>query len=256
MDVNTLSFIGHRDHQFLSPVSAETLDRIMAAAALPSGSVAYDLGCGTGNMAVHLAQRWSLAVRAVDRSPMMIEEARRRAAVAGASGALGEGTVEFVHQGSVEFLAQAGPADMVVAIGALALTAGSQEATEVLRSLADSVKPGGLLLWGESYWRKPPSDMLRIILGPTVAVYGAHHEYVHAGEEAGLGPLYAVTASDQDWDEYTWRYVTALENHLRDHPGDPDAAEIANRARGWRSLYLAEGRDTIGFGLYLFRKPA
>lgn len=250
MDVNTLSFIGHAGHRFASPVSVETLDRIMAVAELAPGSAVFDLGCGTGNMAVHLAERWGLQVTAVDRSPLMIEEARRRIA-----GRLAEERVELVASGSAEFLAGADPSDMIVAIGALALTEGGAEAKAVLAGLAAHVRPGGLLLWGESYWRRPPSDMIRVILGPTVAVYQAHHEYVQAGDEAGLSPLYAVTASEQDWDEYTWRYVAALEAHLRAHPDDPNAAEIANRARGWRALYLAEGRDTIGFGLYLFRNP-
>jgi len=110
------------------------------------------------------------------------------------------------------------------------------------------------LLWGESHWRRDPSDMMRLLLGPTAAVYGSHAEYVRAGEAAGLLPLYAVAASEHEWDEYTWRYTTAIETHLRDHPDDPDAAELHNRAQGWRALYLHEGRDTMGFGLYLFRK--
>lgn len=250
MDQNKLSFLAHHSHLFASPVSLETLERVMAIANPAPGALAFDLGCGTANMALHLAETRGLRVKAVDRSPLMIAEAERRLAGRG-----GAGSVELHQEASTGFLAREGEADLVVAIGAVALTEGPQDARSVMTALARNVKPGGLLLWGETYWKKPPSQMISLLLGPTASVYEEHRDYVHAGDAAGLLPLYAVTASDQEWDEYTWRYTTALENHLRDHPDDPDAAEITNRARGWRALYLAEGRDTMGFGLYLFRKP-
>ncbi len=250
MDQNRLSYLAHRSHRFASPVSEPLLDRVLDVAGLPPAGVAFDLGCGTGNMALHLAERWGLHVRAVDRSPLMIEDAARRVHGRGAPG-----RVDLHCASSMDFLADAGEADLVVAIGAVALTPGDQGAAAVLRGLAASVRPGGCLLWGETHWRRDPSDMLRLLLGPTVLAYASHADYVRAGEAADLTPLYAVTSSRQEWDEYTFRYTTALENHLRDHPDDPDAVEIRNRALGWRALYLQEGRDTMGFGLYLFRKP-
>jgi hypothetical protein len=201
-------------------------------------------------MALHLAERWGLQVKAVDRSPVMIEEARRRLDGRGPPGA-----VDLHRASSIDFLARGGEADLVVAIGAVALTAGDQGAAAVLKTLAASVRPGGSLLWGETHWKREPSDMLRLLLGATVSAYASHAEYVRAGEAADLLPIYAATSSEQEWDEYTFRYTTALENHLRDHPEDPDAPEIRNRATGWRALYLQEGRDAMGFGLYLFRKP-
>ncbi len=256
MDQNKLSFLAHCSHVFASPVSVATLDRVLAIAGPEHGALAFDLGCGTANMAIHLAEHCGLRVKAVDRSPLMIAEAESRLAGRGAALTRSGGAVELICDSSVDFLKREGQADLVVAIGAVALTEGSPDAASVMRALAAHVKPGGCLLWGETYWRRTPSDMLRLLLGPTVDVYAPHAEYVHAGVAADLLPLYAVTSSEQEWDEYTWRYTTALENHLRDRPGEPDAAEIRNRAQGWRALYLAEGRDTMGFGLYLFRKPA
>lgn len=250
MDANKLSFLAHRTHHFLSPVSVEMLDRVMAIADPAPGALAFDLGCGPAAMALHLAETRGLHVMAVDRSPLMIAEAERRLAGRGAPG-----RVELHTASSIDFLAGAGEADLVIAIGALALTEGAQDAASVLKGLARSVKPGGTLLWGESHWKRPPSDAVRYLLGPVAAAYASHADYVNAGDAAGLEPLYAVTSSDQEWDEYSWRYTTALETHVRQNPDDPDAVEIKNRARGWRALYLAEGRDTMGFGLYLFRKP-
>lgn len=249
MDQNRLSYLGHRTHRFLSPISEAALDEAVEATGVGPGGLAFDLGCGTAAMALHLVERFGLRVKAVDRSPLMIAEARSRIGQGGAPG-----SVELVESGAIAFLKSAGEADLLLAIGAVALTEGEQDAVSVLKGLAESVKPGGGLIWGESLWKKPPSEAMRAILGTTAAVYGCHADYVRAGEAAGLTPVFATTATDQDFDVYSWRYTRALEDHLRDHPDDPDAQAIRFRSYGWRSLYIAEGRETMGFGLYAFRK--
>jgi ubiquinone/menaquinone biosynthesis C-methylase UbiE len=249
MDQDRLSFLAHATHRFLSPVSVETLDRMIAVADPKPGALCFDLGCGFAAMALHLAERWGLQVKAVDRSPLMIGEAKTRLAGRGAPG-----SVALIQGDSTEVLAREGDADLVVAIWATAPTETPPDAATALAALARHVRPGGSLLWGETHWKREPSEMMGLLLGQAASAYGSHSDYVHAGETAGLLPLYAVTASGQEWDEYTWRYTTALETHLRDHPDDPDAPILHNRAQGWRSLYLTEGRETMGFGLYLFRK--
>ena len=249
MDQNRLSLLAHSDHHFLSPVFPETLDRVLSLAALGPGARVFDLGCGTAAMAAHIAERHGASVEAVDRSPLMIAEAKRRMAGRGAPGALA-----FHCASSVDFLSGAGKADLVIAIGAVALTEGAQEPAAVLAGLARSVKPGGALLWGENTWTREPTPMLRMILGAAAAGFGSHADYIRAGEAAGLVPLYATTSTEQEWDDYSWRYSAALDAHLAAYPEDTDAAIIANRAQGWRALYVQEGRDAMGFGLYLFRK--
>jgi SAM-dependent methyltransferase len=256
MDQNRLSLLAHATHHFLSPVFPETLDRVLAFAELKPGARVIDLGCGTAAMAAHVAERFGARVDAVDRSPLMIAEAQKRLDARMGVGFDSPGGVTLHCTSSVDYLAASEPADFVIAIGAVALTAGEQEAQVVLAGLAKSVRPGGCLLWGESNWRREPSQMMRMILGPTGAVYGSHAEYIRAGEAAGLHPLYATTSTEQEWDEYAWRYAWALDQHLRAYPEDPDAAIIANRAQGWRALYVQEGREAMGFGLYLFRRPA
>ena len=256
MDQNRLSLLAHATHHFLSPVFPQTLDRVLAFADLKPGARVIDLGCGTAAMSAHVAQRFGVNVEAVDRSPLMIAEAEKRLAGHRGTGIEAPGGITFHCTSSVDYLASAEAADLLIAIGAVSLTAGEQDAATVLAGLARSVKPGGCLLWGESSWRREPSQMLRMILGPTAAVYGSHTDYIRAGEAAGLEPLYATTSTEQEWDEYAWRYSWALEQHLHAYPEDPDGAIIANRAQGWRALYVQEGRDAMGFGLYLFRRLA
>ena len=249
MDHLRLSAIAHSTHHFSSPLSAETLDRVLALSGIERGWRAIDLGCGPAAMALHLAERYGVTVEAVDRSRTMLDLARARAQAHPAGGRL-----SFHEAESMAYLAAAEPCDLLMAVGAGALVPGAADNAEQLAALAKAVRPGGRVLWGESFWKRPPSETMRAGLGPVAALYAGHTEYVLAGEAAGLTPLYAAVSSDQEWDEYAWRYATAVEAYAAGHKGDPAAEAMRQRIVAWRRLYLAEGRDTLGFGLYLFAK--
>ena len=135
------------------------------------------------------------------------------------------------------------------------LVPGAPDNAAQFKALARHVKPGGRILWGETFWKRPPSEMLRAATGPVAALYASHAEYVFAGEAAGLTPLYAAVSSEQEWDEYAWRYSSAVEAHAALNSGSPEAAAMRARIAQWRHVYLGEGRDTLGFGLYLFGVP-
>jgi ubiquinone/menaquinone biosynthesis C-methylase UbiE len=249
MDHLKLSAVAHSSHHFSSPVSVETLDRVLALSGASHDWRAIDLGCGPAAMALHLAERYGMRVEAVDRSPVMLALARSRVA-----GQPGGGRIRFHEAESMDFLATAAPCDLLVAVGAGMLVPGAADNRAQLAALAEAVRPGGRLLWGETFWKRPPSEALRTATGPVAALYASHADYVAAGEAAGLTPLYAAVSSDQEWDEYAWRYSSAVEAYAAANPDDPVAAGMRQRIRGWRRMYLTEGRDTLGFGLYLFGK--
>jgi len=41
-----------------------------------------------------------------------------------------------------------------------------------------------------------------------------------------------------------------------ERPEDPDVPAMLERIRRWRDGYLHWGRETLGFGVYLFHRPA
>jgi ubiquinone/menaquinone biosynthesis C-methylase UbiE len=250
MDHLKLSLVAHSTHHFSSPVSPETLDRVLALSGIERSWRVVDLGCGPAAMALHLAERHGVKVEAVDRSAVMLDLARARASASPAGARL-----SFRQAESVDWLKDAEPCDLLMAVGAGLLVPGAEDNAAQLRALANSVRPGGRLLWGETFWKADPSAPFVAGLGPTAALYASHADYVAAGEAAGLTPLYAAVSSEQDWDEYAWRYSTAVEVYAADRPEDPEADAMRARIQGWRRLYLAEGRRVMGFGLYLFGKP-
>jgi arsenite methyltransferase len=64
----------------IRPGGLALTDHALAACGLPAGARAWDVACGLGATAAHLAQAHGLSVTGSDRSPAMLEEARRRAA--------------------------------------------------------------------------------------------------------------------------------------------------------------------------------
>ena len=249
MDHLKLSLVGHSSHHFSTPVSPEMLDRVLALSGIERGWRAVDLGCGPAAMALHLAERYGVEVEAVDRSAIMLDLARQRAAEHPAGARL-----SFHQSESGDWLKAARPCDLLAAVGAGLLVADAANNAAQLSALAKAVKPGGRLLWGETFWKRPPSDAFKAGLGPVAQLYASHADYVMAGEAAGLTPLYAAVSTDQDWDEYAWRYSTAVETYAAQHPDDGEAQAMRARIKGWRRVYLGEGREVMGFGLYLFGK--
>jgi hypothetical protein len=87
------------------------------------------------------------------------------------------------------------------------------------------------------------------------ARYATLAGWVAAGEAAGLEPRYTAVSAEADWEEFFWRMNASLEDWAREHADDPGAAVLRQRAALLRSVHLEEGREGMGFGLYLFRRP-
>ena len=122
-----------------------------------------------------------------------------------------------------------------------------------LRELAALARPGGQVLVGEGYWRRPPGDAYLAALGASADELTDYAGLVRAGEQAGLVPWYATVATEEEWDRYEWTLIANGERYAAAHP---DAREVAAWARAARERYLAPGgRDTLGFGLFLFARP-
>ena len=86
--------------------------------------------------------------------------------------------------------------------------------------------------------------------------HATHADNVAAGLDEGLLPLYAAVSSEDDWDHYEGLYARAIELYALAYPDDPDTPAMLARSRTWRDAYLRWGRDTLGFALYLFIRPA
>jgi len=234
---------------FCNPLSRETLDRTLAWAGLKPGMRTLDLGCGNAEMSIHMAEKYGLNIDAIERSEAVSDIARGRLAGRGAPGSVALHTID-----SAAFLKDADPYDVIVSVGASGIVPGPPEPQAIMETLKPHLKRGGMLLWSDPYWKADPDPNFVAMLGP-YAAYKTHAGNIEAGEAAGLELWYAGASPAHEWDDCAFSMYAAAQAWLAERPDDPEAADVRVRVQMQRMAYMTFGRDTLGFGLYLFRKP-
>ena len=246
MDPLKFTTIAHREHRLLNPLDPQALEQAAARAGLAPGDRVIDVGCGKAALLIGLAERYRVTGLGVDINPAFLADARADAARRGVAGA-----VELIE-------GDASALDLAPQLFAFGLCIGATHALggyrETLRGLARLVRPGGRLLIGQGYWKHRPAPEYLERLGATEDEMTTHEGNLAAGIAMGLVERGAWVSRDQDWDRYEDLYADSVERYVAGHPEDPDAEAMRERIRRWRETYLRWGRDTLGFGLYLFER--
>ena len=220
MDRAEASRITHGALRLWNPLSERALDVAIELLDVAPGATVLDVAAGRGEVLRRVSERWEVRGTGYDSDPALVE-----------------GTGLELRDTPPD-----GPFDLVVCIASSHALGGFPDALARLRELT---APGGQVLLGEGYWRRAPSDDYLDALGGASADelpdYGG---LLRAAEEAGLVPVHASVASDQDWDRYEWRLILNSERS-----GLPELRERAEAARG--RLALPGGRETLGFALLL-----
>jgi hypothetical protein len=118
------------------------------------------------------------------------------------------------------------------------------------------VRPGGFVLVGEGYWSHRPERELLDVLGATEDELTDYPALLEAGADHGLVPVYAVTASHDDWARYEWAYLLNADRYVHEHP-DEEGVELVYERIEWarrRRLLAARDGETLGFALILWRR--
>ena len=240
--------VTHRDHVICNPLGSAKLDELVSLLDLPVGARVLDIACGKAELLLRLVERYGATGDGVDLSPYCVADARALAQqrVPGAG-------VRFHEQDGRDFAAPVGAFDLAMCVGA-SWTFGGHRGT--LQALQRWVRPGGLIVVGEPFWRRSPAEADLLAGGYTATSFATHAENVAVGGALGLVPLYTIVSSEDDWDRYQGLRWRAAERYALAQPDDPDLPEILERTRTGRDHYLCWERDTIGWAVYLFQAPA
>ncbi|GAB2598693.1 hypothetical protein Aab01nite_74810 [Paractinoplanes abujensis] len=214
---------------------------------LPPGATLLDLACGTGEMLCTWSRDHGVTGTGVDISTNHIERARARAVELGVAG-----NVTFVHGDAAGFVA-AEKVDVAACIGATWIGQGVAGTVELL---GRSLRPGGLMLIGEPFWREDPPD--------EAAVRGSHAEQrsdfadlpglVGSFGELGWDLVEMVLADEDSWDRYVAAQWLTVRTWLDENPGDELAARFREELDTAPLNHVRYGRRYLGWGVFALKK--
>lgn len=241
--------ITHKDHIFCNPTSVAKFEQIISLIRLQPGAKVLELATGKGEFITRMAELHAIQGTAIDISPYCIRDASAKVE---ARDTIGE--VQFLEMNGAKFQPEE-PAsfDLTACIGASWIFAGHEG---TLRALKEMTKPGGTIIVGEPFWLQPPDPAYLKSADLHAHTFGSHYENVLTGEQMGLKLLFTIASNQDEWDTYEGLQWNAAENYAVDHPEDPDVPEVLETMNVKRREYLRWGRQTLGWAVYLFRKPA
>jgi SAM-dependent methyltransferase len=247
MDTWKFYDVTHRYHEVCNPTSGVKLDELVGLLRLNPGSAVLDIACGKGELLTRLAERYEISGIGVDISPYCVTDAEHklRERVPGAQ-------IQIVNMDGADYSPDQ-LFDLAMCIGASWVYKGHRGTLSALKTMT---KPDALILVGEPFWLKEPDDAYLIGENLSRDMFGTHYENVLIGEDEGLFPLYTMVSNQDDWDRYETLQWYAAEKYASDNPDDPDVSELLTRVARGRTNYLRWGRDTVGWAMYLFRKPS
>jgi SAM-dependent methyltransferase len=253
-DVDTWKYydITHREQTLCNPIGDEKMNRVIELLDLPPASRVLDIACGKGELLIRLAESYGageggLSGTGVDISPPFIAAARRSAQTR-----VPKARLEWIELDARLCSAPPGGFDLACCVGGTFALDGYAETLTFLR---DAVRPGGLILIGEAYWRATPEPDFLAWSGMTADQLDSHSANVETGAAMGLTPMLALASNADEWDAYETLHWYSAARYASEHPDDPDLPELLRRVERARHEYLTWGRATLGWALYLFRRP-
>ncbi|HLU60250.1 MAG TPA: class I SAM-dependent methyltransferase [Pseudonocardia sp.] len=244
LSVLELHEIAEADHRILNPFTDAHLMELAAVARVGPGTRVLDLACGKGELLCRWAQELGSTGVGVDLSPVFTAAARARAAELGVAD-----RVAFVQGDAAAYRPEPGGFDIAACIGATWIGGGVGGTIELLRA---AVRPTGLVLVGEPFWREPPTAQARAAFGepdPFTDLPGLLDRF----EDAGADLVEMVLTDEHGWDRYVAAQWWALRRWLDEHPGDPAAEQVRAFRDESRRAHLAHQRRYLGWGVFVLR---
>ncbi|RIV41472.1 SAM-dependent methyltransferase [Micromonospora radicis] len=243
MDLPRSFVIREGDLRILNPFDADKLATLGRAVKLAPGTSILDLCSGKGELLCTWARDHGVVGTGVDISSAFTAAARQRAAELGVAE-----RVRFVH-GDAAHHPVGEPVDVAACVGATWIGGGVAGTLEILDR---QLRPGGMALVGEPYWRIDPPDQVTV-LGCHASTRDDFRDLpglVGLFAELGWDLVEMVLADQDSWDRYAAAHWLNLRRWLDDNPDDPLADELRRELTEDPVRHVRYGREYLGWGVF------
>jgi SAM-dependent methyltransferase len=236
----TIRESGHRIH---NPLTSQKLAALGEALNPPPGTAMLDLACGSGELLCTWARDHRVTGTGVDISTVFLAAARTRAIELDVAD-----QVTFIHGDASDQVAD-DPVDIGSCLGATWIGGGVAGTVDLLRR---SLRPGGMMLIGEPFWRREPPDQATVegchatskddfrVLPELLAQFG----------ELGCDVVEMILADQDSWDRYVAAQWLSTRRWLDANPDDELAEQMRAELTAAPVRHARYQREYLGWGVF------